>query len=105
MKWDIKKASLFFMLMIVAVSAQASMSGSGYPWESTLGEIWSSLSGPVAYGFAGIALLVSGFTVAFMDLQGGAKKFIQATLGISIVFGVTSILGSPMFSFAGAMVH
>lgn len=38
-KWDIKKAGLFFMLMVVAVSAQASMSGSGYPWESTIGEI------------------------------------------------------------------
>lgn len=104
-KWDIKKAGLFFMLMVVAVSAQASMSGSGYPWESTIGEIMNSLSGPVAYGFAGVAIIVSGLTMAFADLQGGAKKFIQAALGISIAFGATTLLSSPMFSFAGSIVH
>ena len=104
-KWDIKKTSLFFMLIVVAVSAQASMNGGEYPWENTLGEIMNSLAGPVAYSMAGIAIIISGFVMAVGDLQGGAKKFVQAALGISIAFGAATILSSPMFSFAGAIVH
>ena len=88
--------------LLFAVSAQASTVAQ-YPWAQTLKKIMDSLSGPVAYACAGIAIVVAGLAMAFLDLQGGAKKFVQAALGISIAFGAVTLL-STFFSFSGALV-
>lgn len=61
------------------------------------------MDGPVAYACAGIAVVMSGLSMAFLDLSGGAKKFVQAALGISIAFGAVTLL-STFFSFSGAVV-
>lgn len=74
-----------------------------YPWADTLRKIMDSLDGPVAYACAGIAIVMSGLAMAFLDLQGGARKFIQAAIGISIAFGAVTLLSS-FFSFGGAVV-
>jgi len=90
------------ILWLFTASAQASQVAQ-YPWAQTLKKIMDSMSGPVAFSCAGIAIVVSGLSMAFLDLQGGAKKFIQAALGISIAFAATTLLTS-FFSFSGAMV-
>ncbi|MBN1683995.1 MAG: TrbC/VIRB2 family protein, partial [Gammaproteobacteria bacterium] len=94
--------SQFVLLWLFAVSAQASQVAQ-YPWAQTLKKIMDSMSGPVAYSCAGIAIVISGISMAFFDLQGGAKRFVQAALGISITFGAVTLL-STFFSFTGAVV-
>ncbi len=74
-----------------------------YPWTVTLKKIMDSLSGPVAYACAGIAVVLAGLAMAFLDLQGGAKKFVQAALGISIAFGAVTIM-STMFTIPSATI-
>ena len=90
------------LVLLFSVSAQASTT-SQYPWAQTLQNIMSSMDGPVAYSCAGIAVVMAGLSMAFLDLQGGAKKFVQAALGISIAFGAVTLLTS-FFTFSGAMV-
>lgn len=94
----------FFLTSLVLLSGnvQAATSGSN-PWESTLTKILNSLSGPVAYGLAGIAIIISGLTIAFADLQGGARKAVQAALGISIVAGAGTIV-TGFLGFSGAVI-
>lgn len=75
-----------------------------YPWAQTLSKIQDSISGPVAYAIAGIAVVGCGFAMAFMDLQGGAKKFVQVALGLSVAFGAATIITSLLPNFTGAVV-
>lgn len=92
-------ASLIFLC---TASAQASQVAQ-YPWAQTLQKIMDQMDGPVAYFAAGIAIVISGLSMAFLDLQGGAKKFVQAALGISIAFGTVTLL-STFFNFSGAVI-
>ena len=92
-------------LIILATASPAFASQTAiYPWAETLQKIRDSLSGPVAYAIAGIAVVGCGFAMAFMDLQGGAKKFVQVALGLSIAFGATTIIGSLLPGFSGAVI-
>jgi type IV secretion system protein TrbC len=102
MKKTIYKLSMILALMSFALTAHASTVAQ-YPWAETLQKIMDSLSGPVAYSCAGIAIVLAGLSMAFLDLSGGAKKFVQAALGISIAFGVTTIMAA-MFTFQGALI-
>ena len=103
MKKRLQQFSIFIITVGFVVSAQASTVAQ-YPWAQTLTKIMDSLDGPVAYACAGIAIVIAGLSMAFLDLQGGAKKFIQAALGISIAFGSVTLL-STFFSFSGAVVN
>jgi type IV secretory pathway VirB2 component (pilin) len=97
-----KQISTALILTISSISAHANTTGQ-HPWEKVLNEIWTSLSGPVAYSIAGIAIVVTGLMMAFSDLQGGAKKAMQVALGLSIAFGAATIISS-FFSFSGAVL-
>lgn len=100
-KWAFK-LSMTLSLFLFAASAQASTVAQ-YPWAQTLQKIMDSLDGPVAYCCAGIAIVIAGLSMAFLDLASGAKKFVQAAIGISIAFGAVTLL-STFFSFSGAVV-
>jgi type IV secretion system protein TrbC len=63
----------------------------------------SSLTGSVAYSISLIAIVVCGLAMAFTDLQGGAKRFIQAACGLSIAFFSVQIVTS-FLGFSGALV-
>ncbi len=102
MKRRLHQLSGALICLLFAASAQASTVAQ-YPWAQTLKKIMDSLDGPVAYACAGIAIVMAGLAMAFLDLQGGAKKFVQAALGISIAFGAVTLL-STFFSFSGAVV-
>lgn len=102
MRKKLSKLILMGIFLGFTMSAQASQIAQ-YPWAETLKKIMTSLDGPVAWACAGIAVVLSGLAMAFLDLQGGARKFVQAALGISIAFGVSAIL-STMFTFSGAVI-
>jgi len=89
-------------LALFSCSANAASTGTN-PWETVLTSILDSLQGPVAYSVVGIAIIVTGLMMAFMDLQGGAKKLVQVALGGSIAFGAVSIITS-FFSFSGSVI-
>ena len=103
MKRPISRLSFMALMLLFVVSAQASTVAQ-YPWSQTLQKIMDSLDGPVAYACGGIAIVISGLSMAFLDLSGGAKRFLQAALGISIAFGAVTLL-STFFSFSGAVVN
>lgn len=74
-----------------------------YAWETVLGKITASLTGPVAYAISIMAIFICGFFIAFVDLQGGAKRFVQAACGISVSIFSTQIL-TGFLGFTGAVI-
>ncbi len=72
-------------------------------WENILNKISMSLTGPVAYAIAIIAIVISGLIMAFSDLQGGAKRFAQACCGLSIAFFAVQIT-TQFLGFSGAVL-
>ncbi len=102
MKKRLKQSLVMGMCFVYVASAQAS-TVARYPWAQTLQKIMDSLAGPVAYFAGGSAIVLSGLAMAFMDLSGGAKKFVQAALGLSIAFGAVTLM-STFFSFSGAVI-
>ena len=72
-------------------------------WETILQNIANSFTGPVAYSISIISIVSCGVTIAFADLQGGAKQFIQAACGLSIAFFAAQIV-TGFIGFSGAIV-
>src|SRR3990167_5986635 len=73
------------------------------PWENVLQEIANSFTGPVAYAISIIAIVCCGIMMAFADLQGGAKQFVQTACGLSIAFFATQIV-TQFLGFSGALI-
>lgn len=97
-----RKLISIFILSLLPLPLFAAQTGV-YSWENILMQITNSLTGPVAYAISIMAVFSSGLAIAFTDLQGGTKRFVQVAFGISIaIFAgqiVTSFLG-----FNGALV-
>ncbi len=93
---------LLSLILLLPCSAFASETGVN-AWERVLTNIVNSLTGPVAYAVSIIAIVLSGLTMAFADLQGGAKRFFQAGCGLSITFFATQIVTS-FLGFSGAVI-
>ena len=72
-------------------------------WETILSRITASLTGPVAYSISIMAIFICGLVMAFADLQGGAKRFVQAACGISIAIFSAQIL-TGFLGFTGAVI-
>lgn len=72
-------------------------------WETILQNIANSFTGPVAYSISIISIVSCGVTIAFADLQGGAKRFIQAACGLSIAFFAAQIV-TGFIGFSGAVI-
>lgn len=90
------------ILGLFPLTSFASQTGSN-SWEHTLDQISKSLTGPIAYSIATMAIVVCGIIMAFADLQGGAKRFVQAATGLSIAFGAAAIV-SGFLGFKGALI-
>lgn len=73
------------------------------PWENILHKIADSFTGPVAYAISIIAIVGCGITMAFSDLQGGAKNFVQAACGLSIAIFAVQIV-TQFLGASGAVV-
>ncbi|MBT5956018.1 MAG: TrbC/VirB2 family protein [Candidatus Marinimicrobia bacterium] len=96
------KLSMILCVLFIPCSAFASEMGMN-PWETILNKLAQSLTGPVAYAIAIIAIVLSGITMAFADLQGGAKRFIQAACGLSVAFFAMQIV-TNFLGFSGAVL-
>ena len=90
-------------LLMVSISSSFASSISGtYAWDSLLSKITADLSSNLAIAIGIIAIIVCGGIMAFVDLQSGGKKLLQALLGLSVIFGAASIM-SALFS-SGAVI-
>lgn len=93
---------LLSMILFLPCSVFASETGVN-PWENILQQIANSFTGPVAYAISIIAIVCCGITMAFADLQGGAKNFVQAACGLSIAFFATQIV-TGFLGFSGSVI-
>lgn len=101
-KVRVKMVSVCLCWVLLPCSAYASQMGVN-AWEKVLYNLSQSLTGPVAYAMSIIAIVASGITMAFADLQGGAKQFLQAACGLSIAFFSTQIV-TGFLGFSGALL-
>ena len=99
---DHLKQLLLLLVLCSPCSAMAAQMG-GNPWETIGSKIAMSITGPVAYSAAIIAIVMCGLTMAFADLQGGFKRFVQVALGFSIAFFAAQI-ASSFLGFSGAVI-
>ncbi len=90
------------LILFLPCSVFASETGVN-PWENVLQRIADSFTGPVAYAISIIAIVCCGITMAFADLQGGAKNFVQAACGLSIAFFAAQIV-TEFLGFSGAVI-
>ena len=88
-----------WLLPNVAFSTQVGINA----WEQTLSKIAQSITGPVLYAMSIIAIALCGLVMAFADLQGGAKRFVQTACGLSIAFFAIQIV-TNFLGFSGAVL-
>ena len=91
------------MICLLPLSSAFAGQQGNYAWEVVLLNMTKSLTGPVAYAIAIMAIVGCGLTMAVADLQGGAKRFVQAGCGLSVEFFAASIVTS-FLRFNGALV-
>lgn len=96
-KLFILSAFLFFPFSIFASEIGVNA------WEVVLQKMADSFTGPIAYAISIIVIVCSGITMAFCDLQGGAKNFVQAACGLSIAFFAVQIV-NDFLGFSGAII-
>lgn len=97
-----KKISIIWTFLFLPLYAFAAETGVN-AWENILTKIADSLTGPVAYAISVMAIFTCGIIIAFADLQGGAKRFVQAACGISVAIFASQIL-TEFFGFSGAVL-
>ncbi|MEM9243057.1 MAG: TrbC/VirB2 family protein [Pseudomonadota bacterium] len=92
--------SVFVLLMFVAT---ASATTTGLPWEGPMNTILESITGPVAQFLGVIAIVISGFGIAFGEAGSGMRRLFQVVLGLSIAFTAASLL-SKLFGVSGGVM-
>lgn len=97
--WPTTQVLVIFLLPGSAFAAETGLNA----WEMILNKFATSLTGPVAYAISIIAIVMSGAVMTFADLQGGAKRFLQAACGLSIAFFATQIT-TQFLGFSGAVI-
>lgn len=101
LKRSIQYLFILFFCYFPSSSFAAEMGANS--WEVVLNKISHSLTGPVAYAISIMAIFLCGITMAFADLSGGAKRFVQVGCGLSIAIFASQILTS-FFGFSGAVI-
>jgi type IV secretory pathway VirB2 component (pilin) len=76
-------------------AAWASESGGGLPYESYLTNIRQSATGPIAYAFAVVGIVVAGGALVMGgDLNGFARALLLLVLVASLLVGANAVLSS-----------
>lgn len=104
-----RRASFLLMAFAIVVlfmwphAAWASESGGGLPYESYLTNIRQSATGPIAYAFAVVGIVVAGGALVMGgDLNGFARALLLLVLVASLLVGANAVLSS--ISGGGATV-
>ncbi len=85
--------SLFLLIVVwIVTTVPAWAQTTNLPWESTLQTLFNDLGSATVYYAAGIAIIIGALVMAFIDIQGGAKRAVQAVIGLSIAVGAASII-------------
>ena len=94
--------AIFIFAFAQEVFASAA-DGGGLPYETWLGKLRSSVSGPVAFSLALIGIVVAGGILIFGgDLNGFFRTLIFLVLVMALIVGANSIMGG-LFS-TGAVI-
>ena len=84
-------------LVLLSHQANAAAAGGGLPYEGWLANIQKSITGPVAFAFAIIGLVVAGATLIF---GGELNGFIRTLMFIALVMALI-ITAQNMMTFFG----
>ena len=91
------------MMPASAWATTAAGSGGGMPWESPLGKLQSSISGPIAYALALAGVIGAGGALIFGgDMNGFLRTVIVLVGFIALLISAPSVLSS--FSSSGAVI-
>ena len=80
------------MLCFIYTSCAFAEEATGLPWETPLQKILASVTGPVAKVLGVLAIVISGFAIAFGEAGSGMRRFFQVILGLSIAFTASALL-------------
>lgn len=101
--WLVLGALAIMVLFMWPHAAWASESGGGLPYESYLTNIRQSATGPIAYAFAVVGIVVAGGALVMGgDLNGFARALLLLVLVASLLVGANAVLSS--ISGGGATV-
>jgi type IV secretion system protein TrbC len=89
--------------MVVICMTPALATSTDLPWEGPMNKILTSVTGPVAQFLGVIAIIISGFGIAFGEAGSGLRRLFQVVLGLSIAFTATSLLSSVFGVTSGAI--
>ena len=77
-------------VLSTVAAAPAWAAGGGMPWEAPLGQVATSITGPVAGSIIAIAIVASGLTMAFAAGQGmrtfAGILFAGSIVGVGLLF-------------------
>ena len=104
------KLMKYFLLITIALAAAswapdvfASTSGGGMPYETGLGKLRDSITGPTAFIISIIAIVIAGLSLIFgCDFNAFAKTMVYIVLIVGIVVGANNVF-SYLFGFGALM--
>jgi len=96
--------SLLFLLLPEMAHAAGAGSGGTLPWENWLGQLRSSVTGPVAYALSVIGLVVAGGTLIFGgELNAFFRTLIFLVLVMALIITANNLM-SGWFGSSGAEI-
>uniref|UniRef100_C6DZ90 Conjugal transfer protein TrbC n=1 Tax=Geobacter sp. (strain M21) TaxID=443144 RepID=C6DZ90_GEOSM len=95
-----KVVGLWFALVVFLTTQPAFAGGSSMPWESPLNNILNSITGPVAKAGGVLAIVATGFGLAFSEGGGFMRKVVGVVFGLSITFSAGTFI-SDFLGYGG----
>lgn len=97
-----KVVSLWFALVVFLATQPAFAAGTSMPWESPLNDILHSITGPVVKVGGILAIVLTGFALAFSEGGGFMRKALSVVFGLSITFSATTFI-SDFLGYGGGI--
>jgi type IV secretion system protein TrbC len=90
------QAAILVWIFVLPSTASAQ----GMPWEGPIQQLVQSLTGPVAKGIGIVAIVTTGFGIAFGEGGTMMRKALWVVLGLSLTFTATTF-ALPFLGFMG----
>lgn len=86
---------LILFLILLSTDTFAASGGSGLPWESWITKLKNSITGPVAFGVAVIAMVASGCVLIFGgEISGIFKSLLYLVMAMGLVVSGQNIVST-----------